>query len=147
MYRKFTKPTVVISKCLEFEACRYNGLKISFDPLSLMIPHIDFVPVCPEVEIGLGTPRDPIRIIQKKNLTLVQPSTNKKLTLSMNQFANSFLNNLKTVDGFILKTGSPSCGVKSAKIYPKKNNIKPERKSSGFFAKNIIYFPNYLNLL
>ena len=90
MHRKFTKPTVVISKCLEFEACRYNGLKISFDPLTLMMPHIDFVPICPEVEIGLETPRDPIRIVKKKNITLVQPSTNKKLALAMNQFSNLF---------------------------------------------------------
>lgn len=138
MYRKFTKPTVVISKCLEFEACRYNGLKISFDPLTLMMPHIDFVPICPEVEIGLGTPRDPIRIVQKKNLTLIQPSTNKKLTNTMNEFANSFLNNLKTVDGFILKAKSPSCAIKDAKYYFKKDKEQSTGKGPGLFTKKIL---------
>ena len=138
MYRKFTKPTVVISKCLEFDSCRYNGLKISFDPLDLMMPHIDFIPVCPEIEIGLGTPRDPIRIVQKKNLTLVQPSTNKKLTFSMNQFANSFLNNLETVDGFILKAKSPSCGIKDAKYYFKQDKEQSAGKGPGLFTKKVI---------
>ena len=138
MHRKFTKPTVVISKCLEFEACRYNGLKISFDPLTLMMPHIDFVPVCPEVEIGLGTPRDPIRIVKKKNLTLVQPSTNKKLTLAMNQFTNSFLDNLETVDGFILKAKSPSCAIKDAKYYYKKDKEQSAGEGPGLFTKKVV---------
>ena len=138
MYRKFTKPTVVISKCLEFEACRYNGLKISFDPLTLMIPHIDFVPICPEVEIGLGTPRDPIRIVKKKNITLVQPSTNKKLTLDMNQFSNLFLDNLETVDGFILKAKSPSCAIKDAKYYYKKDKEQSAGKGPGLFTKKVL---------
>ena len=137
MYRKFTKPTVVISKCLEFEACRYNGLKISFDPLTLMMPHIDFVPICPEVEIGLGTPRDPIRIVKKKNITLVQPSTNKKLTLDMNQFSNLFLDNLETVDGFILKAKSPSCAIKDAKYYYKKDKEQSAGKGPGLFTKKV----------
>ncbi len=138
MYRKFTNPTVVISKCLEFEACRYNGQKKSFDPLTLMMPHIDFVPICPEVEIGLGTPRDPIRLVKKKNLTLIQPSTNKKLTLAMNQFSNSFLDNLETVDGFILKAKSPSCAIKDAKYFYKQDKEQSAGKGPGLFTKKVV---------
>ena len=62
MSRAFAKPVIVVSKCLEFEACRYNGERISASFIERLVPHVRFRPVCPEVEIGLGTPRDPIRI-------------------------------------------------------------------------------------
>ena len=141
----YAKPKIVISKCLEFEACRYDGQIINNKYIEKLKKFIDFNPICPEVEIGMGIPRDTIKIVEnKKEKLLYQPKTGKDFSKKMNSFSKKYLKNIKNVDGFILKTGSPSCGVKSAKIYPKKNNIKPERKSSGFFAKNIIsMFPNY----
>ena len=60
---QFSKPTVVVSKCLGFDSCRYNGQMILVDFIEKMKPYVHFVPVCPEVAIGLGVPRDPIRIV------------------------------------------------------------------------------------
>ena len=57
------RPILVLSKCLELEACRYNGQKIRAPFVLQLMPHVETNPVCPEVEIGLGIPRDPIRLI------------------------------------------------------------------------------------
>ena len=81
MSRAFAKPVVVVSKCLEFEACRYNGERISASFIERLEPHVRFRPVCPEVEIGLGTPRDPIRIyLRGERKALYQPATRRHLT-------------------------------------------------------------------
>ena len=69
---------------------------ISSDFVKQLKSFVEFLPVCPEYEIGLGVPRDPIRIISVDgDLKLIQPSTNKDVTLDMVDFSNSFLNNNK----------------------------------------------------
>jgi NADPH-dependent 2,4-dienoyl-CoA reductase/sulfur reductase-like enzyme len=74
--RSSVKPVVVVSKCLGFAHCRFNGLTISSHTVDKLKPHVDFRPVCPEVEIGLGIPRDPVRIVKKADeLRLIQPAT------------------------------------------------------------------------
>ncbi len=81
--------------------------------------YVDFITVCPEVEIGLGIPRDPVRIVRKGDKDhLVQPATGKDFSGEMRDFAISFLSSLPEVDGFILKNRSPTSGIKDAKIYP-----------------------------
>lgn len=133
--REFVKPQVVISKCLGFAKCRYNGLTIPDDFVTSLKPHVEFHTVCPEVEIGLGIPRDPIRIVSvKKKLHLVQPATGKDLTEEMTDFSASFLNSLKTADGFILKNRSPSCGIKDVKVYPGTGKVASIARDSGFFG-------------
>lgn len=49
--RQFAKPKVVVSKCLEFDACRYNGEMIPDVTIRNLQPFVTFIPVCPEVEI------------------------------------------------------------------------------------------------
>ena len=78
---KFLKPKIVISKCLEFEACRYDGQIINNNHIKKMKYFIDFFPVCPEVEIGMGTPRDTIKIVENKNETLLYQSETKKISV------------------------------------------------------------------
>ncbi len=135
MSRAFAKPVVVVSKCLEFEACRYNGERISSSFIERLKPHVRFRPVCPEVEIGLGTPRDPIRIhLQGERKALYQPSTRKHLTQDMNAFAEKFLGSLEEVDGFILKAKSPSCAITDAKIFPTPTSSDHISQGTGLFA-------------
>jgi len=142
---KFIKPKIVISKCLEFESCRYDGQLISNQHIKQLKDYIDFLPICPEVEIGMGTPRSPIKIVEtKKNIKLYQVETNRDYYSKMNKFSNDFINNLEEVDGFILKSKSPSCGVKTARIYAKELPSPIIRKGNGIFTKNIIKaFPNH----
>ena len=135
MSRAFPKPVVVVSKCLEFEACRYNGERISSSFIERLEPHVRFLPVCPEVEIGLGTPRDPIRIyLQDERKSLYQPGTQRHLTRKMNAFSRQFLGALKEVDGFILKAKSPSCAITDAKIFPSAASGVHVAQGAGLFA-------------
>ncbi len=135
MSRAFAKPIVVVSKCLEFEACRYNGERIASSFIERLEPHVRFRPVCPEVEIGLGTPRDPIRIYsQGERKALFQPSTRKHLTRRMNAFSRRYLENLEEVDGFILKAKSPSCAITDARIFTAPDSEEQIAQGAGLFA-------------
>lgn len=140
----FIKPTIIISKCLEFDACRYDGQMINNKYIKKLKKFIEFKPVCPEVEIGMGTPRAPIRIINvKDNMTLHQEETKKDFTQKMNDFSDNYLSKIGKVDGFILKSKSPSCGIGTAKVYIP-NNPAPMGKGSGLFASKVIdNFPNH----
>ena len=139
------KPTVVVSKCIEFDACRYNGLMISSDVVKALMPLVDFVPVCAEIEIGLGLPRDPIRVASGANgLRLLQPSTGADVTDAMVRFAASFLESLPVVDGFVLKSRSPSCGIKDVKIFRGVEKEAAVGKGAGFFGAAVLEkFPGH----
>jgi uncharacterized protein YbbK (DUF523 family) len=109
---------VVVSQCLGFAAVRYNGAMLRDDFVQALRKHVDFVQVCPEVGIGLGVPRDPIHIVTgPAGRRLVQPSTERDLTHAMQKFSRKFLAGLGPVDGFILKSRSPSCGIKDVKTF------------------------------
>lgn len=113
------RPRVVLSRCLELAACRYDGGGIRSEVVRRLAPWVEWVPVCPEVRIGLGVPRDPIRIERSSpgDLRLVQPSTGLDLTERMLGFAESFADGTAAVDGVLLKSRSPSCGLGDVKIY------------------------------
>ncbi|WP_342046017.1 YbgA family protein [Bacillus sp. OTU530] len=139
--RTFSKPIVVVSKCLEFDACRYNGDVISDPIVKSLMPYVRFIPICPEVEIDLGTPRETIRIVEEKQSgmqRLVQPSTGEDVTDRMQQFAERFLGSLPDVDGFLLKNRSPSCGTRDVKIYAGSNKSPSNGKGSGLFGGKVI---------
>ena len=57
------RPKVVFSRCLGFDHCRYNGGIISEPMVEQLEAFVDSVTVCPDVEIGLGIPRQPIRLV------------------------------------------------------------------------------------
>ncbi|UGV41538.1 DUF1722 domain-containing protein [Methanococcoides orientis] len=135
----YSRPRVVASKCLEFEAVRYNGSVINCPTVRALIPFVDFITVCPEVEIGLGVPRDTIRIVLvdgKKRL--IQPKTETDITESMDNFTDKFLNDLPDVDGFIFKSGSPTIGIRKIKIYAASDKGFVIDYGSGFFADKIV---------
>ena len=132
------KPTVVVSKCLEFEACRYNGQVIRDAFVRKLEKHVNYVPVCPEVAIGLGVPRFPIRIVSPNRRRLIQPATGKDVTDDMNKFSEEFLSSLNDVAGFILKFRSPSCGPKDVRIYNKIEKSPAVGKGAGLFASSVI---------
>ncbi len=137
--REFVRPTIIVSKCLGFAHCRYNGLTISDDFVEKLKPHVDFRPVCPEVEIGLGIPREPIRIVAADDeLRLIQPATDIDVTDKMTEFTDSFLDSAGDADGFILKTRSPSCGPKDVKVYPGTGKVMSISRSAGFFGGAVV---------
>jgi uncharacterized protein YbgA (DUF1722 family)/uncharacterized protein YbbK (DUF523 family) len=101
-------------------------------------PFVDFRPVCPEVEIGLGVPRKPIRIVLVEGEQhLVQPETGKEVTAEMQGFVAGFLDSIGAVDGFVLKFRSPSCGIKDVKIYRSADKGAASSRGSGFFGGEV----------
>lgn len=135
--KSFPRPKLVVSKCLGFDHCRWNAQIISNDFVKLLQNYVEFTPVCPEVEIGLGVPRDPIRVVYDLGagtLRLIQPAKGRDLTDEMRGFCDAFLSSLKGVDGFILKGSSPSCGLKNVKIYAGMGSPYVKEKGRGFFG-------------
>lgn len=135
---EFAKPRLVVSQCLEFDHCRYNGDVIHNIMVRKLMNHVDFLPVCPEVEIGLGTPRETIRIVlQNGEQRLMQPKTNKDVTSDMERFSDDYLKSLEHIDGFILKSRSPSCGLKEVKLYTSTEKGPAVGSSSGLFGGKV----------
>jgi uncharacterized protein YbgA (DUF1722 family)/uncharacterized protein YbbK (DUF523 family) len=135
MEKRCVRPKIVISKCLGFESCRYNGGIQNDEFIKKLDKYVDFISVCPETAIGLKTPRDPIRIIQnKEGVALIQPKTGLDVSKAMYEFSTEFLSSLEEIDGFILKSRSPSCGMKDVKIYPSGEKGGSSNKGKGFFA-------------
>lgn len=135
----FPTPTVVLSKCLEHEACRYNAQVIRDDFVRQLEPFVRYVTVCPEVEIGLGTPREPVRLVRiGDSPRLVQPATDRDLTDPMDDFSKRFLDTVGPVDAFILKNRSPSCGLKDVKIHHPEPNRSPLGTGPGRFAGHVL---------
>lgn len=140
---QFSRPIIVISKCLGFAACRYDGQMISSSYVEAIKPFVDFIDVCPECEVGLGVPRDPVIVVLDGDKRLIQPSTNMDLTEKINEFADSYLEKLDDFDGFILKSKSPSCGIGTTKAFSGVNiDIESagivSRTENGFFADAVL---------
>ena len=134
----FGRPRLLVSRCIEHDSCRWDGQSISSGAVKLLKPYVDFVPICPEVEIGLGIPRDPIRIVRgERSHELYQPAADRYLTDLMEAFIEVFLATVGELDGAILKAGSPSCGMSDAKVYGSKADDALATPGAGLFARAV----------
>jgi len=138
------KPTIVVSRCLGFCKCRYNGDVLSSDFVEMLKPYVNYITVCPEVEIGLGVPRNPVRLVNRDGkIELYQPAADRTFTQEMNQYAEELIRSLGNIHGFILKGRSPSCGIKDVKIYASAEKSSSSQKGVGIFAAQAIErYPN-----
>jgi uncharacterized protein YbgA (DUF1722 family)/uncharacterized protein YbbK (DUF523 family) len=115
---EFPRPRIVLSRCIDHDPVRYNGQMIPDDFVRGLRPYVDFVLVCPEVAIGLGVPRDTLRLVEVAgDVRMLQPATGRDVTEEMRAFVKGFLDDVGDVDGFILKSGSPSSGYRDVKVY------------------------------
>jgi len=111
------KPRLVVSRCLGFEACRYNAQMIADDLIKRLQPFVEMITVCPEADIGLGTPRDPVRLVQvDKKVRMLQPATGADVTDLMHDYIGIRIKAFVGVDGFLMKGRSPSCGPSVVKV-------------------------------
>lgn len=140
------KPIVFISKCIEQDHCRYDGSQITSPFVKKLMNHVKVITVCPEVSIGLSTPREAIRIIKgEPNERLVYSLSGTEVTKDMEEFTNTYLSTLDlNVHGFILKNRSPSCGIGDVKVYKSHGkSMAIDQKTSGFFGKGVLkHFPD-----
>lgn len=126
------RPIVLYSMCLGIKPVRYDG-NIIFDEFAEALKkYVEVIPVCPEADIGLGVPRNPLVLHEEDgNIELLDTVTGLKYSKRMEEFTRSLLERI-TIDGVLLKASSPSCGVGDAKIYGKGRVIL--RRGDGYFT-------------
>ncbi len=134
------KIRVGISSCLLGEKVRFDGGH-KHDSLitGVLGKYFEWAPVCPEVEIGLGIPRESIRLVEiEKELRLIAPRSGADLTDDMQRFCRRKIHELalENLHGYILKKDSPSCGMERVRIYDKKG--MPRRDGRGLFAAALL---------
>jgi uncharacterized protein YbgA (DUF1722 family)/uncharacterized protein YbbK (DUF523 family) len=129
-------PKIGVSACLLGQQVRYDGghKRDAFiiGPLS---EHFEFMPICPEMAIGLGVPRPTIRLMgdpERPRLVGTADPT-MDVTEKMERYAWQQVKSLGDLCGYILKKDSPSCGMERVKVF-KASGGSAERKGSGVYA-------------
>ena len=129
-----------VSSCLLGQRVRYDGGHKQDRLLTETLGRFfQWVPVCPEVELGLGTPREAIQLVQLGgDVRLRYSKTQEDLTLSMGKFVRSRVAELAREDlgGYILKKDSPSCGMERVKVHQQVGPAK--RNGVGLFAAALL---------
>ena len=131
------KIQVGISSCLLGDEVRYNGgHKHSALCTRDLSEYFDFVSVCPEVSIGLGVPRKPIRLVGDPSdpdiVGVANPEHN--VTQPMKEFAREKVKELGDLSGYIFIKGSPSCGLFRVKVY-NESGFPQQEMGRGVYAK------------
>ena len=125
-----------ISACLLGEQVRFDGgHKRDAFLTETFGRFVEWVPVCPEVECGFGTPREAMRLVRGDNgVRLLTVKTGIDLTAPMERFSGSRVSALaaENLSGYVLKKDSPSCGLERVKIYDRHGS--PARSGRGLFA-------------
>ncbi len=113
------RPRIFISRCLGYERCRWNAEIIEDEFVQALKAKVEVVHECPEMAIDLGCPRDPVRVVRHNGeLDLLQPASGAFYGPQMRAWSRTFVEALPAdIDGFILKSRSPSCGWKDVKVY------------------------------
>jgi uncharacterized protein YbgA (DUF1722 family)/uncharacterized protein YbbK (DUF523 family) len=99
---------------------------------------VEWVPVCPEVEVRMGTPRESVRLVREGDgVRLVAPKSGKDWTDAMGSYAVERVEELvgKRLCGYVLKKDSPSCGMERVKVY---GAGMPTKSGTGVFAQALL---------
>lgn len=126
-----------VSSCLLGMKVRYDGgHKDDIFVHQTLSQYVEFVAVCPEVEIGLGTPRETIRLEgDPADPKLIAPKSGRDLTETMKVYSSRRLEELAALGlhGYILKKDSPSCGMERVRVHQGTSG-SPARVGAGLFA-------------
>jgi uncharacterized protein YbbK (DUF523 family) len=129
-----------ISACLLGQAVRWDGGHRR-DPFlaDTLGRFVEWVPVCPEVELGLGVPREPIRLEGDPAAPrLVAVTSRRDLTRAMTRLARARAEQLARLNlvGYVFKKDSPSCGVERVRVHG--DGGRPLRRGTGLFARALM---------
>lgn len=131
-----SKLRVGISSCLLGDEVRFDGgHKRDAFLIGTLAPFVEWVRVCPEVELGLGVPREPVRLVSTAGETrMVGVESGIDHTDGMRAYARRRVEELAAMDlcGYVLKSKSPSCGLGDVKVY--RDNGTASQTGSGLFA-------------
>jgi uncharacterized protein YbbK (DUF523 family) len=112
------RPRIGVSACLLGERVRYDGRdRRDAWLVDVLGPDVEWVPVCPEVEAGFGTPREPMTLARDAHggVLLKTSQLRPDLTAALRAYAERRVDELAAVglDGYVLKAGSPSCAIQT----------------------------------
>jgi len=133
-----------ISRCLLGDEVRFDGGHKRDNFLTDVLgPYVEWVPVCPEVEAGLGTPREAMRLVgDPAHPRLLTIKSGRDHTRALEKMTTGRLAELGNLDlsGYVFKRGSPSCGVERVRVYTEQ--AMPSHNGVGIFARAFIeHFP------
>ncbi len=143
--QKILPVRIGVSTCLLGEKVRFDGgHKRDAFLVDVFGRYVEWVPVCPEVEMGLGTPRQPIRLTQQENgIQILISKSGVNHTEAMRNYAARRVEELGKEDlsGYVLKANSPSCGMERVRVYQPSGIAN--RTGTGLFAGVLMKsFPN-----
>nr|MBN2277354.1 DUF523 and DUF1722 domain-containing protein [candidate division Zixibacteria bacterium] len=128
-----------ISACLLGQKVRFDGgHKQNHYLTDILGEYFHFVPVCPEVEVGMSVPREAVQLEgSPDNPRMIGIKSRRDWTDRMNRFAAKWTKKLKreNLSGYILKKNSPSCGMERVKVFSKSI---PARTGRGLYAAALI---------
>lgn len=126
-----------ISRCLLGEAVRFDGgHKRDGFLTDVLSRYVEWVPVCPEVEVGLGTPREPMRLVGDPHAPrLITIKTGADHTETLARFSRRRVRELEALalSGYVFKKDSPSCGTERVRVYNRQG--RQIRNGIGLFAR------------
>lgn len=134
-----------ISACLLGAQVRYDGgHQLDRYLRDVLGDYVEYVPVCPEVEVGLPIPRETLRLIEneEQQVRLVFSRSGEDITERMETWAQGRVKQLEQeqLDGFVFKSKSPSSGMERVKLYDR--NSIPKNVGVGVFARHFMaHFP------
>lgn len=134
-----------ISSCLLGDEVRFDGgHKRDAFLTKTLAPYVEWVRVCPEVEVGMGVPRETLRLVRVGDDTrMITTRTGIDHTDSMRDYAARRVRELESMDlrGYVLKKDSPSCGMEGVKVYHTEG-AAPVPNGVGTFAEVLkAHFP------
>lgn len=120
-------PRLGVSACLLGQPVRYDGGHKAHDFLMRQLTGlVEWVPVCPEAEAGLGTPREPARLhVHRNAVRMVGRESGVDVTDTLDAFVAEYLDRLASMqlDGFVLKDRSPSCGTRTVPLHDDQGRV------------------------
>ncbi len=134
-YRGY-KPLILISRCLNFQNCRYDGSRIFCAPAEILKKWLAYRTVCPESDIGLPSPRPPLNLIKnsRQGWLVSHPDAQNFFQQQLRTKSRRYLRENASVQGLILKEKSPSCGIAGCKYYHP-GNSSPRGRTAGLLTR------------
>jgi uncharacterized protein YbbK (DUF523 family) len=129
---------VGVSACLVGQAVRYDGTAKPHDwIMTVLSQRVELVPLCPEAGAGLGVPRPPVMLVQMEGEVRARGVSEPGLdvTQALLDWSRQWLADCRGLDAVILKSRSPSCGLRSTPLYD--STGRRLTSTAGIFARRL----------